>query len=161
MKLIPACAYAYLIALCMTVVGCTRESTRLAIQGSERSDQVRSFIIGQQHRTAKVLLFRDTLGRLNAATTDQEREAVLNDAWQNRDRLENWIVQDTLAWALHLVTVDAKLVSSRAMFEVFTRNLAKLAKPTVDEVDDTVNQPSENTTAVPLGLDTVVVDRET
>jgi len=54
MKLIPACAY--LIALCMTTVGCTRESTRLAIQGSERSDQVRSFIIGQQHRTAKVLL---------------------------------------------------------------------------------------------------------
>ena len=112
------------------LAGCTPTSTKLAIAGSERSDGVRSFVTAEQHRSLKVLLFRETLTKLKAAQTDEVREAVLNDAWNDRDLFEFWYLQDCWARALHYATVDAKLASSKSMASLIAKDIAiKLQEP--------------------------------
>jgi hypothetical protein len=123
-------------AMAATICGCTAPSTTMAIKGSDDSDAIRTAVVQRQHDGLKVLLYRDTLAKLNAAKTDEERSAILNAAWNERDLVEFWFNQDTLARCLHFATVDAKLATSQAMFDLIFKNLARSAKKPLQAVDD-------------------------
>jgi hypothetical protein len=118
------------------LAGCTATSTKLAIAGSERSDEIRTAVVERQHRSLKILSFRATLAKLNRAATDEERTAILNDAWNDRDLFEFWLVQDTLARALHYATVDAKLAASQSMFDLLIKDICNRAEKPVQAADE-------------------------
>lgn len=127
-----------LLAAVLLLAGCTPTSTKLAKDGSERSDNVMGFVTAAQHRSLKILLFRETLAKLHTATTDAERQAILNAAWNDRDLFEFWAAQTLLARALHYATVDAKLESSRGIGSLLAEDLAKQSQGVVQAADEYV-----------------------
>jgi hypothetical protein len=133
MIVVSAAAWASLMTL-----GCTATSTMLAIEGSERSDAVRTAVVERQHRSLKILLFRDTLDRLVLAKSAEEQEAVLNEAWNDRDLIEFWLIQDTLARCLHIATVDAKLASDQSIFQLIVQDISRRAAGPLQAVDEYV-----------------------
>ena len=126
----------FAMAVIVAVVGCTPTSTTLAIQGSERSDEVRSFVTAEQHRSLNLMLFRETAAAIEQAQSPDERAAVLNKAWNDRDLFEYWYLQDTLARALHYATVDMKLATSKSMIDLIATDVATPAQTPLQAVDE-------------------------
>ena len=118
------------------ICGCTATSTKLAMEGSTRSDAIRTAVSQRQHDGLKVLLYRDTLAKLNACKDDGERAAALNAAWNDRDLIEFWATQDALARCLHVATVDAKLASDQAMLDLLLKDLARRAEKPLQAIDE-------------------------
>ena len=116
--------------------GCTRPSTTQAIDGMDRSDRIRTEIRDRQHAALKIFLYRDTLAKLEAAKTEGERAAILNEAWNDRDLCEFWLMQDERARFLNLATVGSKLYSDQGTLGLIAQNLAGQAKGPIDTVDD-------------------------
>ena len=130
-------AFIAAVSLCILVAtGCTATSTTLAIAGSERSDEVRSFVTAEQHRSLTLLLFRETAAAIELAQTADERAAVLDKAWNDRDLFEYWYLQDTLARALHYATVDAKLATSKSTIELIAKDFATHTQAPLQAVDE-------------------------
>lgn len=124
------------IGLMILLGGCTAPSNTLAREGSARSDEVRSYVSSQQHRSLTILLFRETLAKLNAAKSDEERTAILNQAWNDRDLFEFWRTQDLLAQFTHVATVDNYLTANQSIFDLLGKSVAKRLKTPVGWLDD-------------------------
>jgi hypothetical protein len=120
----------------ITCTGCTAVSTKLAIEGSRRTDEVRTAVVDRQHRSLLILSYRETLAELNKATSDQERAAILNEAWNNRDLFEFWYIQDVLARAMHYATVDAKLAASQSIIDLLLKDMSKRAETPLQAADE-------------------------
>jgi hypothetical protein len=107
------------------IVGCTAESTRLAIQTQRRVDDVQQEIFSRQHDGLRVLLFRDAVHRMNAVgePLNETQMDVLNTVWNERDLLESWAVQNERAMGLRRVGVDLKLYGEQAMVDLLGRQL--------------------------------------
>jgi hypothetical protein len=114
-----------LAAAAVGLGGCTRESVRIALAAQRRADQV--------HEALCALLYRDLQRRLEqtgAALTPAQRSA-LNEAWNDRDLVEFWAVQQERAKALRLIGVDAKLYSAQSVVGL----LYKMLSAKVDQVE--------------------------
>ncbi len=105
-------------------VGCTAESTRVAIESQQRADAVTSAVVERQHEALRVLLYRDAIRRIEADddTLSERQRAALGEAWNDRDLIEFWRVQYERAKALRLVGVDAKLYSDQAIVDLLIKS---------------------------------------
>jgi hypothetical protein len=103
--------------------GCTSESTRLALENQRRANEVDQAIFERQSDGLKVLLFRDARERLANAPSPEERDAVLNAVWNERDLIEFWAVQHERAGALRLIGVDAKLYADQSAIDLLLKQI--------------------------------------
>lgn len=132
-------AAAVLVGLgCLAGPGCTATSTLKAIEASNRTDDVRSYVARQQHRSLLIEKFRNTALRINAAKTDEERTAILNEAWNDRNLFEFWVQQELLARATHIAVVDAKLESDRSTLDLLSKDIARKLRRPIEALDDFV-----------------------
>lgn len=109
------------------LLGCTRESVRIAIETQRRADQVQQAVFDRQHETLRILLYRDLVSRLDGAGEELSaaQRAVVNEVWNDRDLFEFWTVQQERARALRLVGVDAKLASDQAVVDLLIKSLER------------------------------------
>jgi hypothetical protein len=120
-------------ALACGGAGCTRESIRVALEQQRRADEVQGAVQEQQHAALCVLLFRDTVQRLAARgpALSPEQTDVLNAAWNDRDLVEFWRLQQERAAALRIVGVDSVLYGQQAPLDLLWKNLrARQARAT-------------------------------
>ncbi len=115
------------------LLGCTAESTRIAIESQERANQVQEAIFDRQHEGLTQFLYDAMIRRLEAAAEQgslgAEQRLVLNEAWNERDLIEFWRVQFERSKALRLAGVDAKLFSEQAVIDLLIKALnAKLER---------------------------------
>ncbi len=105
--------------------GCASESTRLALDTQRRADEVQQAVFDRQHEALCVLLYRDLTARLTATGVEltPARQAALNEACNNRDLLEFWVVEHERARALRLVGVDAKLASDQPAIDLLLKEI--------------------------------------
>lgn len=127
--------------------GCTRESTRVAIETQRRADEVQQTVFDGQHAALCVLLYRDLLHQLEAQDTElgAAQRATLSEAWNDRDLIEFWTVQNEHAKALRIAGVDAKLFSDQSVIDLLVKSVearfdrakqglaAELAEQTVEK----------------------------
>lgn len=104
---------------------CTRESVRVAIDAQRRADEVQQGVIERQHDGLRVLLYRDLASRLEAAsdTLNEAQKAALNEAWNERDLMEFWLLQNERARALRMAGVDSKLYSDQSTADLLVKSL--------------------------------------
>jgi hypothetical protein len=109
--------------------GCSRESLRVALTAQQRADQVQQAVFERQHEALCILLYRDEQRRLEqtGVTLGPAQRAVLNDAWNDRDLVEFWAVQQGRARALRLIGVDAKLYSDQSVVDLLYKSLSARA----------------------------------
>lgn len=120
-----------LLAVMMSLPGCTRESVRVALAAQQRADQVQQAVFDRQHEALCILLYRDLHRRLEQARAplSPAQRTALNEVWNDRDLVEFWRVQHERARALRLIGVDAKLYSDQAVVDLLYKSLsAKLAR---------------------------------
>lgn len=120
---------------CLT--GCTSESTRVALEAQRRADEVQQGIFDRQHDGLKVLLFRDTVRKMQDGedVLSEAQQMALNDAWNERDLVEFWALQYERSKALRLAGVDAKLFSDQSVVDLLGRALDARWK----RIDEAVN----------------------
>ena len=109
--------------------GCTRESVRQALEAQQRADEIQQAIFDRQHDGLRMLLFRDMEARLALAgeNLNESQQAVLNRAWNDRDLIEFWSVQQERSKALRLAGVDAKLFADQSVLDLLYKSMqAKL-----------------------------------
>ena len=112
-------------AVVLALPGCTRESTRVAIETQRRADEVQQTVFDSQHEALCVLLYRDMLRRLEAANvplSDSQR-AALSEVWNDRDLIEFWTLQNERARALRVVGVDIKLFSDQSVLDLLIKQI--------------------------------------
>jgi hypothetical protein len=133
-------AWGALVVLCAAMIGawggCTAESLRVALETQRRADQVQQAVSDAQHEALRILLYRDLLARLEGAgpgLSDEQRAAV-GQAWNERDLLEFWAVQEERGRALRLAGVDAKLAGDQSVVDL----LIKALERRVDRVTEAV-----------------------
>lgn len=105
--------------------GCTPTSVKVALTSQARADDVQNTVVQNYHHAVKVLLFRDTLAKLNAASTSDARQVVLNKAWNERDLFEWWMLQYERASALRVIGVDSKLYADQSIFDLLYKSLTE------------------------------------
>jgi hypothetical protein len=116
----------FLVLLASVAGGCTRESTRIAIETQQRASQIEQAVFERQAEGLRVLLFRDLLARLGQAgdaPLNAAQRELLSDAWNDRDLAEFWSVQHERARALRLVGVDAMLCGSQSVVDLLLKAL--------------------------------------
>ena len=113
------------VSALLLATACTRESTRIAIESQRRADEVQQAVFDRQHEALGVLLYRDLVRGLEAdgASLTAEQRAVANAAWNDRDLVEFWALQNERARALRLAGVDAKLYSDQAMIDLLWKSV--------------------------------------
>lgn len=114
-------------ALLIVVVGggCTRESVRMALESQQRANQVQQTVFERQHEGLRILLYRDVLRQLESSgmAMTPEQRAVVSAAWNERDLIEFWAIQNERAKALRLAGVDAKLYSDQSVLDLLLKSL--------------------------------------
>ncbi|MFO0971843.1 MAG: hypothetical protein U1A27_00175 [Phycisphaerae bacterium] len=115
---------------------CTAPSNRMAADASARCDAVRAAVVERQHHSLLVLAYRDTLARLNAATTPAERAAILNEAWNDRDLFDFWCRQEVLARATHYATVDAYIAGQQGMLALLAKGAQRQFEGPLNAVEN-------------------------
>lgn len=109
----------------LAACGCSRESTRIALESQRRADEVQQAVFDRQHEALCILLYRDLQRRLAAAgleLSEAQRHAV-NEVWNDRDLVEFWAVQHERAKALRIAGVDAKLFSDQSVVDLLLKAL--------------------------------------
>ena len=122
-----------LLVLAALLSGCTGESLRVALAAQQRADAIQQGILERQHDGLKVLLYRDTVRRMEDTGYSMTIEQLdtLNDAWNERDLVEFWALQNERAKALRVIGVDAKLYGDQAPVDLLIKSLERRA----DRVD--------------------------
>lgn len=123
-------AVIFLTALA-AMAGCTTQSTRHAIDGFTRADEVRTAAVKNLRDGLAQAIFTNAVARLKAGGDVEE---VVRDAMQNRDRLEFLLDQIQRADEVELVTVYAKLINDQGILNLLLGD----AKQRVDRVEKTV-----------------------
>lgn len=105
--------------------GCTRDSTRVAIETQRRVDEVQQAVFDDQHEALRVLLYRDLVHRLEVPGVELEpvQRETLNEVWNDRDLLEFWAIQNERAKALRVAGVDAKLFSDQSVIDLLLKSV--------------------------------------
>lgn len=130
------------------VSGCTAESTRMAIEAQQRADLVQQAVFERQHHGLRVLAFRDLVRRLSEIMNAEgdadvgEMLRVVNDAWNQRDLIEFWAIQQERAKALRLAGVDAKLYGSQAMLDLLVKALEAKGDRVLEGVSESAGSAS-------------------
>lgn len=124
-----------LLGVLVFASACTSTSNRLAVRGSERSDGVTSAVIERQHKSLGLLLYRETLAKLEGETDPHQQAAIIQDAFNDRDLFEFWYVQATLARCLHYGTVDTYLASQKSMFDLIAQDVAKRSEAPLRRIE--------------------------
>ncbi len=132
----PCISGAVLALVFLLTAGCTRESTRIAIESHRRADQVQQAVFDQQHETLRILLYRDLGRRLetDSRALSAAQLETLSEVWNDRDLIEFWAVQHERAKALRLLGVDAKLFGDQSVVDL----LAKSVEARVDRAEEGV-----------------------
>lgn len=114
------------LLLALTAAGCAPESLRIALETQRRADEVQLAVFDRQHEALCRLLYRDLVRRLEAggpALSDLQR-AALEEAWNDRDLVEVWAIQQERAAALRLLGVDARLAADQPAVDLLLKQLA-------------------------------------
>lgn len=108
-----------------TLIGCTPESVRIALETQRRADDVQQALFDRQHEGLRILLYRDLAHRLAAADggLSAEQRTLVNAAWNERDLLEFWAVQYERSKALRLIGVDAKLYADQSVVDLLIKSV--------------------------------------
>jgi hypothetical protein len=136
------------VALCAAgaLSGCTSESLRVAIEAQHRADEVQQTVFEHQHEGLCILLYRDLVGRLEAAgpPLSDDQKAALNSAWNERDLIEFWARQQERAAALRVAGVDALLYGNQSATDLAGKLLgARGAPPDVALAGAVAGQPAD------------------
>lgn len=116
-----------LVGVCMT--GCSNPSTKLALDGSKKADDTAEAIFTRQHDGLVLLLYRDTIAKLQAVgTLNEKQHAVLNKAWNERNLIEFWALQNEKVKTLRLVTVYQKLYSDQSIIDLLLKSVMEKAQ---------------------------------
>jgi hypothetical protein len=118
------------------IAGCTAPSNRMAGDASGRVDALRAGVFMRQNDALKILLFRQTLAKINAAKTDEERGAILNDAWNERDLIGWWGYQEILARCTQYATVDQYIAAQQGIFGLLAKDAARRWQKPLEELDE-------------------------
>jgi len=116
----------FLLSLISGLLGCTAESTRLALETQQRATDVQQFVHDRQHDGLVSLLYRELQAALEeraeppAPLTDAQK-AALQSAWNDRDMIEFWNIQNERACALRLIGVDAKLFADQSVIDLMIK----------------------------------------
>jgi hypothetical protein len=123
--------------------GCTAESVRLALEAQQRADEVQQAVFERQNEALRLLLYRDLVSRLdqNGPGLSEKQRALLSEAWNDRDLLEFWAVQQERAYALRLAGVNTRLASEQAVIELLIRNAqARLRRAGQEVAEEVIEQ---------------------
>ena len=96
--------------------GCTGESTRIALEQSQRIEDIQDTIVRNLHDMALMFMYRDYIN--NIPETEQPKFLDYN---HNRDQIAFWMIQWERARALRLITIDSKLISSQTMIDLLIK----------------------------------------
>lgn len=109
----------------LAVCGCSRESTRIALESQRRADEVQQAVFDRQHEALCILLYRDLQRRLAGAGLElsEAQRQVVNEVWNDRDLVEFWAVQQERAKALRVAGVDVKLFSDQSVVDLLLKAL--------------------------------------
>jgi hypothetical protein len=113
------------LACLLALSGCTAESVRIALETQRRADEVQQAVFERQHEALQILLYHELVNRLEAggvALTEAQR-ADVSAAWNERDLLEFWAVQQERSRALRLIGVDAKLASDQSIVDLLVKSV--------------------------------------
>lgn len=112
------------LGLTLVCGGCTRESVRQALEVQQRANEIQQAVFDRQHDGLRVLLFRDLEARLSLAGVElsEPQQAVLNQAWNDRDLIEFWSVQQERSKALRVAGVDAKLYADQSLIDLLLKS---------------------------------------
>jgi hypothetical protein len=107
-------------------IGCTRESTRVALAAQRRSDDVQRAVFERQHDALRVLMYRDLVRRLeqHGEALNSAQRAALSEIWNDRDLIEFWALQHERAAALRVMGVDAKLFADQSVVDLWWKQVA-------------------------------------
>jgi len=121
---------AWVSAMVVLLAGCSRESLRTALEAQQRADRVQQAVFEKQHDGLRVLLYRDLVHRLDAGEEplSEAQRAALNEAWNQRDLMEFWALQNERARALRLVGVDTKLYGDQSPVDLLAKQLRAKAE---------------------------------
>ncbi len=113
------------LAIVVLLAGCSRESLRVALAAQQRADQVQQAVFEKQHDGLRVLLYRDLVRHLDSGEEplSEAQLAALNEAWNQRDLMEFWAIQNERARALRLAGVDAKLYGDQSPADLLAKQL--------------------------------------
>ncbi len=111
------------------LVGCTNESVRVALETQQRANRVQQAVFERQQDGLKVLAFRDLVRKLDTLgePLTQRQVGALNQAWNERDLMEFWAIQNERAGALRLIGVDAKLYADQSIVDLLWKSIAAKA----------------------------------
>lgn len=112
-----------IVSLGFLLSGCTAESVRVALETQRRADDVQRAVVERQHDGLRLLLFRDALARLREAAGEQELTDALNQAWNERDLVEFWMLQFERAASLRMIGVDAKLYADQSIVDLLLKQI--------------------------------------
>lgn len=123
------------MALLLVLAGCSDESLRVAVRAVQRADQVQQFVAEKRHEALRVLLYRDLLRRLGeaGAALDASQRAIVSAAWNERDLIEQWRVQDERARMLRLAGVEARLYGEQSIVDLLIKQVEAKADRAVKE----------------------------
>lgn len=108
-------------------IGCTNESVRLALETQQRANQVQQALFARQHEGLAILAFRDLVRKLDdlgGEALTERQVGALNQAWNERDLIEFWALQNERANALRLIGVDAKLYADQSIVDLLWKSLS-------------------------------------
>lgn len=106
----------YKIIICLLLCGCTSESTRIALEQSQRIENIQDTLVQNLHDTALLFMYRDFIDTIPEA--EQLKFLEYN---KNRDQLEFWMIQWERARALRLITLDSKLISNQSIIDLLIK----------------------------------------
>ena len=102
----------------MIFIGCTPEYIRIAMENIPVIENQQDTVFKNLHEVALRKLYNDAL----QAANDKE---VMQQIWQNRDKVEEWTVAWERARTLRLMTIDAAIISSQSQIDLFIKKLQK------------------------------------
>lgn len=113
--------------------GCTKESTRIAMENIPRVEENQDVVTQNLRETALIFMYADMLNYLQVTTGHQFTKTELEQIqyyWQGRDKIESWLVNWERARALRLLTIDTEIISGQATIDLMLKKLQLLGERT-------------------------------
>jgi hypothetical protein len=114
------------IACSLLFAGCTAAATKTALDTQKRVNTIQETVYSNQAKSLKVLLYKNLVVQLERdgqALLNEKQKATLNQAWNDRDTIEWWSIQNERAKALRLVGVDSVLYDSQGIIDLMFKSL--------------------------------------
>ena len=131
------------ICLLVSLCGCTKASTKIAIETSTEYIARNDDLINKYHDLVLQYMFT-CFALKNNLTAEQLSE--FNKLWNNRNVVEFWLIQHERNDTLHTVGIDAKLYDDQAIFSLMLEKLKKnVVNPIAENLGKEIGRWGVNT----------------